>query len=53
MDTRTRQIEVDVENLDTYRNDDMPPLLKPDVQPGTIILTVISAFMNSQLFNVI
>ncbi|CAH3152588.1 unnamed protein product, partial [Pocillopora meandrina] len=39
VDTRTRQIEVDVENLDTYRNDDMPPLLKPDVQPGTIILT--------------
>lgn len=36
VDTRTRQIEVDVENLDTYRNDDMPPLLKPDVQPAIL-----------------
>lgn len=34
VDTRTRQIEVDVENLDTCRNEDLPPLLKQEAQPG-------------------
>lgn len=34
VDTRTRQIEVDVENLDTCRNEDSPPLnLKQEAQP--------------------
>lgn len=33
VDTRTRQIEVDVENLDTCRNEDLPPILKQEAQP--------------------
>ncbi|XP_020600669.1 uncharacterized protein LOC110039856 [Orbicella faveolata] len=33
VDTRSRQIEVDVENLDTCRNEDLPPLLKSEAQP--------------------
>lgn len=35
VDIRTRQIEMDVENLDTCRNEDLPPLLKQEAQPGT------------------
>ena len=26
---------MDVENLDTCRNEDLPPLLKQEAQPGT------------------
>lgn len=33
VDIRTRQIEMDVENLDTGRNEDLPPLLKQEAQP--------------------
>lgn len=36
VDTRTRQIEVDVENLDTCRNEDLPPLLKQEAQPAIL-----------------
>lgn len=46
VDNRSRQVEIDMENLDTYRNDDTPTqLIKHEVLPGKTTNNQSNAFV--------